>query len=85
MYYVYAISSLSRTYIYVGFTNNKSRRIDEHQKGYNKTTKAYRPFKVILIEKYKTRQEARKREKYLKSGVGKEFLKNQILPKWRNW
>ncbi len=75
MYYVYAISSLSRTYIYVGLTNNKNRRINEHQKGHNKTTRAYRPFKVILVEKYKTRQEARKREKYLKSGVGKEFLK----------
>ena len=75
MYYVYAISSSSRTYIYVGLTINKNRRIDEHQKGYNKTTRAYRPFKVILVEKYKTRQEARKREMYLKSGAGKEFLK----------
>ncbi|RKY90929.1 MAG: GIY-YIG nuclease family protein [Ignavibacteriae bacterium] len=77
MYYVYALSSLGRTYIYVGLTNNKNRRINEHQKGYNKTTRAYRPFKVILVEKYKTRQEARAREKYLKSGVGKEFLKSK--------
>jgi len=76
MFYVYAISSLSRTYIYIGLTTNKNRRIDEHQKGYNKTTRAYRPFKIILVEEYKTRQEARKREKFLKSGVGKEFLKN---------
>jgi putative endonuclease len=75
MYYVYAISSLSRTYIYVGLTINRDRRIDDHQKGYNKTTRAYRSFKVILVEKYKTRQEARKREKYLKSGAGKEYLK----------
>ena len=74
MYYVYALSSLSRTYTYVGLTNKKNRRINEHQDGYNKSTKAYRPFKVILIEKYNTRQEARQREKYLKSGVGKEFL-----------
>jgi len=77
MFYVYAISSLQRTYIYVGITNNFDRRIDEHQKGYNKTTRAYRPFRVILVEKYETRQGARKREKYLKSGVGKEFLKSK--------
>ncbi|RKY90930.1 MAG: GIY-YIG nuclease family protein [Ignavibacteriae bacterium] len=77
MFYVYVISSLRRTYIYVGITNNSNRRIDEHQKGYNKTTRAYRPFRVILVEKYKTRQEARKREKYLKSGIGKEFLKSK--------
>ena len=77
MFYVYAISSLQRTYIYVGITNNFDRRIDEHQKGYNKTTRAYRTFRVILVEKYETRQGARKREKYLKSGVGKEFLKSK--------
>jgi putative endonuclease len=61
VYYIYAIFSLSRTYIYVGLTINKYYRIDEHQKGYNKTNRAYRPFKVILVEKYKTRKEARKR------------------------
>ena len=48
MYYVYAISSKTRKYIYVGITNNLSRRIDEHNRGYNKTTRAYRPFKLIL-------------------------------------
>ena len=47
----------------------------QHQTGKNKTTKPYRPFELILIEEYKTREEARKREKYLKSGIGKEFLK----------
>ncbi|MFC2119432.1 GIY-YIG nuclease family protein [Bacteroidota bacterium] len=75
LYYVHAISSLSRTYIYVGLIINKYRRIDEHQKDYNKTTRANCPFKIILVKKYQTRQEARKREKYLKSGIGKEFLK----------
>jgi len=59
----------------LGLQTIKTCRIDEHQKSYNKTTRAYRPFKFILVEKYKTRQEARKREKYLKSGLGKEFLK----------
>ena len=78
MFFVYAISSLNRNYIYVGLTNNITRRIEEHQRGSNRTTKAYRPFKLILLEEYKTRVEARKREKYLKSGIGKEFLKSLI-------
>jgi putative endonuclease len=51
------------------------RRISDHNNGYNKTTKPYRPFRVILVEEYETRDLARKREKYLKSGVGKEYLK----------
>ncbi|MDP2692453.1 MAG: GIY-YIG nuclease family protein [bacterium] len=75
MYFVYAISSILRPYIYVGISDIPERRIDQHNKGYNKTTRPYRPFKTILIEKFKSRKEAREREKYLKSGHGKEFLK----------
>ena len=76
MYYVYAIKSCSRYYIYVGISDNIDRRFEQHQKGYNKTTKPYRPFVLIYTEKCNSRIEARKREKYLKSGVGKEFLKS---------
>jgi putative endonuclease len=75
MYYTYAIESTKQNYIYVGITNNTERRIDEHNKGYNKTTKPYTPFKTILIEKYENRLQARTREKFLKSGCGKEYLK----------
>ncbi|EKE18548.1 MAG: hypothetical protein ACD_9C00300G0003, partial [uncultured bacterium] len=75
MYYTYAISSLNRKYIYVGISDNTDRRITSHNKGYNKTTKAYCPFKTILIEEYCTRMEAREREKYLKTGFGKRVFK----------
>ncbi|MFB3056505.1 MAG: GIY-YIG nuclease family protein [Ignavibacteriaceae bacterium] len=78
MYYVYVISSKTRKYIYVGITNNLSRRIAEHNSGYNKTTRTYRPFKLILSEEFTTRTTAREREKYLKSGIGKEFLKRLV-------
>ncbi len=75
MYYIYAIRSIKKNYIYVGLTNNPERRIAEHNYKKEKTTRLYAPFKTILIKKYKTRIEARKREKYLKSGIGKEYLK----------
>jgi putative endonuclease len=42
----------------------------------NETTKPYRPFKMIHKEVFATRAEAREREKYLKSGIGKEFLRS---------
>ena len=77
-YFVYAIVSQNRNYIYVGLTNNLIRRLEEHNKGYNKTTKAYKPFKLIYSEKFSERIEARKVEKYLKSGSGKEFLKSLL-------
>jgi putative endonuclease len=76
MFYVYVISSLERKYIYVGLTGNFERRFVEHNNGENRSTKAYKPFKLILKEEYKTRPEARQREKYLKSGVGKEYLRS---------
>ena len=75
MIYVYAIKSEERNYIYVGMTNNIQRRLAEHNNGENKSTKAYKPFTLIYSETYASRKEARIREKYLKSGVGKQFLK----------
>ena len=75
MYYVYAISSLERNYIYVGLTDNLERRFFEHNNGKNKTTKPYLPFKIIYTEEFETRLEARQKEKYFKSGIGKEKLK----------
>ena len=79
MYYIYAISSLSKNYIYVGMTSNIDERIERHNKGYEKTTKPYRPFKLIYSEVLPDRLQARKREKYWKSGCGKEKLKNLKL------
>jgi putative endonuclease len=75
-YYVYAIKSLIKTYIYVGLTSSIEKRIQQHNRGRNRSTKAYKPFKLIHSETFYTREEARKREIYLKSGVGKEFLKS---------
>ena len=66
-----------RNYIYVGLTDDLERRVHEHNSGWEKTTKPYRPFNLIFAESFSTRTEARMKEKYLKSGVGKEFLKSR--------
>ena len=87
-YYTYAIRSLKRKYIYVGITDNPERRIIQHNQGRSKTTKPYEPFELILLEEYNSKKEAREREKYLKSGCGKEYLKTirqVIKPEWWNW
>ncbi|MDR9410229.1 MAG: GIY-YIG nuclease family protein [Balneolaceae bacterium] len=62
--------------IYIGMTNDLRRRISEHQNGYERTTKPYRPFKLIYYESFPDRKKARNREKYLKSASGKRFLKS---------
>jgi putative endonuclease len=61
--------------MYVGLTSNQEERIQRHNSGRERTTRAYRPFELIYSEEQATREEARKREKYFKSGAGKEFLK----------
>jgi putative endonuclease len=64
-----------KPYIYVGMTTDLDRRLKEHNDGKSRTTRPYRPFKLIHTEVFSTRLEARAREKQLKSGYGKEFLK----------
>jgi putative endonuclease len=76
MYIVYALRSCYKKYIYVGQNSNFVERLKRHNNGQEKTTRFYKPFEVILTESYKTRIEARQREKYLKSGCGKEWLKS---------
>ena len=76
MYTIYAIKSEKKRTIYVGFTNNLERRLSEHKKGKTRSTKDYNPFKLIYTEEVQERKNARKREKYLKSGCSKEFLKS---------
>ena len=75
MFYVYAISSLNHNYIYVGMTQDLNNRIKRHNDGRERTTKFYKPYKLIFYEICKTRIQARQKEVYWKSGVGKEKLK----------
>jgi len=75
MFTVYALKSQKDGRIYVGMTNDLQRRIAEHNQGYVFSTKGYRPWIVIYIEEKPNRSTAHVREKFLKSGAGKEFLK----------
>ncbi len=78
MFTVYAIKSLHNKFIYVGITENLDDRIRRHNKGYNKSTKKYAPFKLIYSEIVSNGTEARQREKFLKSSTGKRFLYSLI-------
>lgn len=77
-YTVYALRSELNGMVYVGFSDNLERRLKEHNAGKSKFTKGYRPWSLVYSELVNSRLEARQREKYLKSGVGKEWLKDKI-------
>jgi putative endonuclease len=78
MFYVYAIQNEKDGRVYVGFTQDLQKRLSEHNLGRTSSTKFYIPWKIIYFELCKNRMDARTREKYLKSGCGKEILKKLV-------
>lgn len=62
--------------IYVGISENLEKRLISHNKGETKSTRPFRPWVLFYKKLVGSREEARKEEKRLKSGYGKEFLKD---------
>jgi putative endonuclease len=59
-------------------TSNLENRIKRHNSGYGRSTKSRAPFELIHVEEVETREEARQREKFFKSGVGREIVKSLL-------
>jgi len=76
-YYVYILLSGSDNQFYTGYTNNLNKRLLEHQNGKVYSTKNRLPLTLIYWEGCLNQQDATKREKYLKSGSGKIYLRNR--------
>lgn len=74
MVYVYVLKSKSKKFRYVGITKNVAKRLFEHNGLKNFSTKSFVPFELIYTETYPSYKEARKREKFFKSGQGRLFL-----------
>lgn len=77
-YAVYILWSTGHRKSYVGFTSDLINRISSHNFFGNDWTKSFRPWEVIHLEFFNTKQEAMKREKYFKSGRGL-YIKNGII------
>ena len=78
MYYTYILRSLKDKNNYTGYTDNLQRRFKEHQEGKASATRHRRPLELIYYEACLNQQDATQREKYLKSGRGKQFLKKRL-------
>ncbi len=77
-YNVYALKSQVDGRIYVGFSSNVEKRLKEHNSGKTRSTKGFRPWVIIFTEEFSDRMTAREKEKYYKTGIGKEKLKNMV-------
>jgi len=77
-YYVYILRSEVDNQLYTGYTSNLKERIKQHNEGKVPSTKKRRPLNLIYFEGCINQQDATRREKYLKSGNGKIYLKNRL-------
>ena len=73
-YYVYALL-LKNDQFYVGLTADLLRRESEHCRGKVRSTRIYRPLKLIYYEAYLDKIDAERRERYFKTTKGKRVLK----------
>ncbi|MFH0988272.1 MAG: GIY-YIG nuclease family protein [Parcubacteria group bacterium] len=78
IFYVYVLRSQKNRYRYIGHTNDLNRRINEHNLGLTKSIRFQLPFVLEYFETFPTRVEAIRREKFLKSGKGREWLDNNV-------
>lgn len=78
MYYTYVLQSKKDNKWYTGSTCDLRKRFNEHNLGLSTSTKNRGPFKLIYYEACINQKDAFTREKYLKTGMGKRYLKNRL-------
>lgn len=77
MFYVYVIQNINKR-LYTGYTNDLRKRFNQHNTKKSKYTRYRGPYKLIYYEACLNADDARSRETYLKSGMGKRYLKNRL-------
>lgn len=78
MFYTYVLRSKKDHKFYTGFTNNLKERYKLHKAGKVTSTKHRGELELIYFESCLNEIDAVRREKYLKSGLGKKFLKSRL-------
>ena len=78
MHEVYVLWSQKLGKRYVGVSEDVDARLNQHNKGSTRFTKGGVPCVPLYRENYKTRTEALKRERILKSGVGRAWLDQHL-------
>ncbi|MCX7616265.1 MAG: GIY-YIG nuclease family protein [Patescibacteria group bacterium] len=78
-YFVYFLKSESTGRFYIGCTRDIDKRLRYHNSGKNKSTKPYRPWKLIYFESYDSIKDAYRREWYLKHSKG--YLEKRFIIK----
>jgi len=83
-YYVYVLQSTKDKKLYTGCTNDLKKRLRLYNLGKNLSTKFRRPFRLIYCEVYRNQKDAFEREKFLKTGWGRDYLKRNLKNYFRS-
>jgi putative endonuclease len=77
--FVYLLQSRPTGQLYVGLTSDVDRRLTAHNAGQNRSTASGKPWEVIVMMEFRTEPEARKFERYLKTGSGWAFVRRRLM------
>jgi putative endonuclease len=78
MQYVYVLQSKKDDDMYIGCTNDLRKRLKLHNSGKVKSTKLRKPFRLIYYESYLNKHDAFEREKFFKTGWGRNYVKRVL-------
>jgi putative endonuclease len=84
MYYVYVLLSQKDSRFYTGSTSDLRRRIQQHNSGNVESTMNRRPLELVYYEACRNQDDAKAREMYLKSGMGKKYIHNRLRDYFNN-
>lgn len=77
-YYVYVLISEKDSKFYTGYSANLKGRLKTHNKGRVVATRNRKPLKLVYFEACLNREDALRREKYLKTTYGKRYIRNRL-------
>ena len=77
-FYTYVLKSIKDNKLYIGWTTDIDKRLDMHKNGAVLATKNRRPLELIYFEACRSKPKAIEREKQLKTGFGRAYLKRRI-------
>lgn len=77
-HYVYVLESMKNSSLYIGYTTHLTKRLQEHNQGLNFSTRPYLPWQLAHFEAYLNEQDAKRRERYLKTNQGSRLLKRLL-------
>lgn len=77
-FYIYVLQSVPKDVLYTGYTHDLRVRFEEHQHGRSRSTKPYLPWRLIYYEACLDEEDAKRRERYLKTTQGMRLLKRRL-------